>query len=408
MKKLLSMLLTILILIFSFINVSAYDPYVQGLSEHDLQLILDDVMIPDKPFVLEQSDTENVSASNVVYGDLDKDGDVTSEDALLCLKASVGITELTSELLKFADVDGDNDVDSGDALLILKYSVGIIDIFPVKEKEQITKKILDVDFISQTEKYPTGCESVSAVMAANYIGIDISVDDFIDNYLDKGSVPKTDSSGKRAGPSPWEKFIGSPYSTASYGCYAPVIANAFNKFIDKDKYEVLTIYDESVESLCKKYINNDIPVIFWATKYMIPTVKGTTWYIDGTEEEFTWRRNEHCLLLVGYDEKGYYFNDPLSEKNTYYTKSEVESAYASMYSMAVVVKKIDSEKERTGIVTLQSGYLNIRSAPNLSSQIIDKAYDGQKITVLGEQGNFYKVRFNGNIGFASKDYIRLV
>ncbi len=39
------------------------------------------------------------------------------------------------------------------------------------------------EHIYQTDNWPTGCESVTAVMALNAAGIEISVDDFIDDYL---------------------------------------------------------------------------------------------------------------------------------------------------------------------------------------------------------------------------------
>lgn len=68
---------------------------------------------------------------------------------------------------------------------------------------------------------------------------------------------------------------------------------------------------------------------------------------------------------------------------------------------------MDSANRRTGIVTLQNGYLNIRDMPNLNSQVIGRAYNGQRVIVFGEEGNFYVVRLNDIDGFASKDYIRL-
>ena len=42
------------------------------------------------------------------------------------------------------------------------------------------RQVLDAPFIDQREKYPTGCESVSAVMALQYAGVDITVEEFID------------------------------------------------------------------------------------------------------------------------------------------------------------------------------------------------------------------------------------
>ena len=50
-------------------------------------------------------------------------------------------------------------------------------------------KALDAPFIDQREKYPTGCESVTAVMALQYAGVDVTVEEFIDGYLPQGEAP---------------------------------------------------------------------------------------------------------------------------------------------------------------------------------------------------------------------------
>ena len=47
------------------------------------------------------------------------------------------------------------------------------------------KKIISVPYIDQSVKYPTGCESVSTVMLLQYLGYEITVDEFIENYLEK-------------------------------------------------------------------------------------------------------------------------------------------------------------------------------------------------------------------------------
>ena len=41
------------------------------------------------------------------------------------------------------------------------------------------KVCIDVPYIDQSKLYPTGCESVSTVMLLRFLGIDITVDEFI-------------------------------------------------------------------------------------------------------------------------------------------------------------------------------------------------------------------------------------
>ncbi len=58
-------------------------------------------------------------------GDVDNDGNITSGDARLALRASVGLEELTETQTKAADVDKNNAVTAGDARLILRCAVGL-------------------------------------------------------------------------------------------------------------------------------------------------------------------------------------------------------------------------------------------------------------------------------------------
>ncbi|MCL1914993.1 MAG: C39 family peptidase [Eubacteriaceae bacterium] len=197
---------------------------------------------------------------------------------------------------------------------------------------------LDIPFIYQREEYPTGCESVSTVMALNNLGIDISVSDFIDNYLDIGQAPHIDESGVWSGCSPWKAFPGDPYSNSGYGCFAPVITNALSKFLDPEKHEVLELYNWPIDELCCRYINNGIPVVLWASINMRPASQSSYWYDEETGEKVDWVTPMHCSLLVGYDDDCYYFNDPWKDKGFAYLKSDVEQAYEAMYSQAVVIK----------------------------------------------------------------------
>ena len=46
-------------------------------------------------------------------------------------------------------------------------------------------KIINVPYLDQSNAAPTGCESVTAVMLLQYLGVDIGINEFIDKYLDK-------------------------------------------------------------------------------------------------------------------------------------------------------------------------------------------------------------------------------
>lgn len=197
-------------------------------------------------------------------------------------------------------------------------------------------KFIDVPYIDQTGGGAfTGCESVTAVMLLNYLGIDLSIYDFIDSYLDKR--PFEERNGELYGPDPRKVFAGDPYDSEAMGCYAPVIINSLKRILG-DRYEVTDETGASVEELCAKYIDNGMPVILWATIDMKEYIEGPDWKLFETGEKFTWRSNEHCLLLVGYDEEEYIFNDPWQNNGIVrHNKALVEDRYASQYSQAIGV-----------------------------------------------------------------------
>jgi N-acetylmuramoyl-L-alanine amidase len=64
--------------------------------------------------------------------------------------------------------------------------------------------------------------------------------------------------------------------------------------------------------------------------------------------------------------------------------------------------------QRTGVVDVSWGYLNIRSRPELTAPVLARAYDGASLTIINQWANWYLVRFGDIIGYASQDFITLV
>lgn len=190
------------------------------------------------------------------------------------------------------------------------------------------KKVISAPYINQNTEYPTGCESISAVMALNYLGLTIKPRTFIDKYLDKGDKKSFD---------PNVCFGGSPYSDDGMGCYAPVIVEAVNQYIATTgkNYKAIALYNKSIDELCSQYIDKGIPVIFWATMRMAAPRNGATIPYNGGYIQ--WIAPEHCLLLVGYDNNNYIFHDPQKQAYTYYGKDDVTRAYLGMGAQCVVI-----------------------------------------------------------------------
>lgn len=200
-------------------------------------------------------------------------------------------------------------------------------------------QVVDAPFIDQREGYPTGCESVTAVMALQYFGVEITVDAWIDNYLPQGSAPYYDSLGAYVGCDPRKAFPGDPRSEDGWGCYAPVIEKAARHFLDDEGISWLSVERPkgvSLEGLCSQYTDRGLPAAVWATIDMDSPEEAGTFLIEGTEESFTWIYPMHCLLLIGRDDSCYWFNDPLSGKAVAYEKSQAEQAYEGLGEQAVV------------------------------------------------------------------------
>lgn len=221
-----------------------------------------------------------------------------------------------------------------------------------KPERQSPMTKIEVPYISQKGTYPTGCESVSAVMLLQYLGYEISVDQFIHHYLDCREFSLR--GGQLYGPDPRKYFCGSPYNEDDFGCYAPVICSALNRIFTKTHGPIGGSYatfdrshvavDETgtpMDVLIERYIKKDMPVIFWACIDMKEPITGPSWKLYDTGETFTWISNEHCMLLVGYDEEGYYFNDPYEGHGVIrYPKETVMARHEAQYGMAVGVREI--------------------------------------------------------------------
>lgn len=227
---------------------------------------------------------------------------------------------------------------SPEALTVLSQDVAVNTQPEQRPSQDVTttpsKLIRNVPTIHQFPQFPTGCESVATVMALNYFGNPITVEQFVDEFLPTSRNFYMEN-GRHYGPSPYEYFIGNPKSSASYGCMAPVIETALRACVD-DSYTVSNLTNTSLEELCDQYIDNDIPVILWATIRMLETNPISSWYLsDGTR--FTWPGNEHCMLLVGYDDTQYYFNDPYTGKLVAYDKTLTKDRFAELGRQAVAV-----------------------------------------------------------------------
>lgn len=248
-------------------------------------------------------------------------------------------------------------------------------------------KLINVEFISQ-QGIPTGCESVSATMVLRFFNIDIRPYDFITRYL-----PKMPFESR---PDPNSYFVGNPYSTHAFGCFAPCLTTAIKKVVNQDKFNVINTTGRAMRSLCAQFIDSGTPVIVWATMGMRPTKLGsTTWVIKSVNQDakykvgetFKWPGNEHCLVLVGYNNDSYIVNDPLAGIGSY-PKDVFEARFAEQGSQSIVVTPVQKAvcyPQRAPLIVPAIPQSDYKKEMNAADKLIKGAIGaGKVVSGIGE------------------------
>lgn len=200
-----------------------------------------------------------------------------------------------------------------------------------------TAGCIEVPYKSQ-EKYPTGCELVSTSMLLSYYGFEIEPMKLIEDGYIK-SVPVERKNGKLYSGDPNEVFVGDPKKNTGYGCYSGAVKKCLEKYLQDEFYDVYSLEGMELKDICSQYIDFDQPVIIWASLDMKPLEEKeeSMWIIEETGEEFRWLSNEHCMVLVGYDDEYFYIHDPQRGAYTPYKRSDVEKRFNEMGSQAVTI-----------------------------------------------------------------------
>lgn len=205
-------------------------------------------------------------------------------------------------------------------------------------------KISGVPVISQ-DTLKSGCEIYACTMLLQYWDFDIDEMTFADNFLITSPV-FYGYGGELYGPDMNSAYAGDVYT--GYGINAPAMAKCMNNYIKTtdSKLQAYPLSGVPLEELCEKYILDDKPVMCWETTYMDEPYVKTTWIVDYVDENArykkgdteSWMQNEHCMVLVDFDEENYYFCDSVSGKLTAYEKEVSEERYSQIGMQAIVVR----------------------------------------------------------------------
>ena len=73
------------------------------------------------------------NSDSFIYGDVNNDKKVSMVDAVLIMRNTLGLNDLSADAAVRADVDGDGSATIKDSINVLRYICGILDTFPVEE-----------------------------------------------------------------------------------------------------------------------------------------------------------------------------------------------------------------------------------------------------------------------------------
>ncbi|MBE6824248.1 MAG: hypothetical protein E7513_02760 [Ruminococcaceae bacterium] len=214
-----------------------------------------------------------------------------------------------------------------------------------KDAQQYSAYMIASMPVLAQEELSSGCEVYAATVVMQYLGFKINEFDFADKYLIKKPISYS-LDYYRFGPDMNSAYAGDAYE--GYGIYAPAMAKSMNSYLETTdtKMRAYDLKNIALDTLCSEYVVNDIPVMVWATTYMMEPYEKAKWTIDYVDENAdseigdteVWLQNEHCLVLMGFDKDNYYFCDSVSGEVSMYDKEVTNERYAQLGSQAIVIK----------------------------------------------------------------------
>jgi len=157
---------------------------------------------------------------------------------------------------------------------------------------------LNVPLVSQLPELPTGCEITAVTMMLQYKGANVN------KVALAKEMPKH-------GWDPNYGYVGDPFTRRGWTVYPPALTKLVNKYAGNA--EILTGKSNSV---IEKQLLNKKPVVVWVSPMHGFSV--------------------HALVLTGYDQNNYYFNDPWTgEKDVKMSKSQFNKIWGNQAKRAI-------------------------------------------------------------------------
>lgn len=195
------------------------------------------------------------------------------------------------------------------------------------------KETIDVPIIEQLPELINGCEVTSLAMVINYFGGDVDKNTLSQEVKkDKTPMVKNSSGEIIKWGDPDYGFVGDIEGDDGYGyaIYPKALMPLANKYLNN---KAVDLTGETTDTLIK-YLSQKKPILVWITSDFSVPEDFITWTKNGKKIKATF--SEHCVVLTGYDDKNFYYNDPLTGvKNTAVDKKTFEEVWGAMGKMAL-------------------------------------------------------------------------
>ncbi|EOU1857193.1 cell surface protein [Clostridium perfringens] len=113
------------------------------------------------------------------------------------------------------------------------------------------------------------------------------------------------------------------------------------------------------------------------------------------------------VIIVG--EEGAFYKIEYRGSHVYvakeYVKDVTESNNSNQGTQTPEKPSIPENTEKIGIVNVSSS-LNVRERASISSKVIGSLSGNTKVTIVGEEGAFYKIEYKGSHGYVAKEYVK--
>lgn len=196
--------------------------------------------------------------------------------------------------------------------------------------------IKNVPYLNQFSLgYPNGCEAVSGTMLLKYYGYNVSASKVVDATPCGAGIHK--ENGKWVAADPFEVFVGHPSqkkNEGAYGCFSKPLVQAISTVAgSRVKNASGCSFDELLG-----YVKKGKPVVVWCVRGGTPVKNDRTWTFPDGSGTYTEQYGEHCAVLIGYDSKNVYLNDPSAGQNVTQSISAFKKNWLALHSQAIIIE----------------------------------------------------------------------